>query len=163
MNQSDVTLTEAEFKLDSLKQFHSGFGFCSEDTTDVIPKIEYDSSTNSFIGLTTRIIDGIPSKQFYKADKFDDLRSIYDSSEMAPLLNVHMFQSISTEDTATKIPKPYLLSAYGINNKFTTLDILRRWIYIFEQCLDQGVRIIGFSTGKFYTLFATADMFLCCT
>ena len=159
MNQSDMTLTEAEFKFESLKQFHSGFGFCSEDTTGVIPKIEYDSSANSFIGFSTPIIDGIPSKEFYKADKFDDLRSIYDSNEMAPLLNVHIFQSISTEDAATKFPKPYLLSAYGINNKFTTLDILRRWIYIFEHCLDQGVRVIGFSTGKFYILSATAECF----
>ncbi|CAF2007754.1 unnamed protein product [Rotaria magnacalcarata] len=146
INQSDMTLTEAEFKFESLKQFHAGFGFCSEDTTGVIPKLEYDSSTNSFIGLATPIIDGIPSKQYYQADKFDDLKIIYDSNEMASLLNVHMFQSISTEDAVTNFPKPFLLSAYGVNNKYTTMDILRRWMYIFENALDKGVRVIGFST-----------------
>ncbi|CAF4624657.1 unnamed protein product [Rotaria sp. Silwood2] len=153
INQSDMTFTEAEFKFESLKQFHSGFGFCSEDTTGVIPKVEYDSSTNSFIGFTTPIVDGIPSKQCYQAHKFDDLKIIYDSNEMAPLLNVHMFQSISTEDAVTNFPKPFLLSAYGVNNKFTTMDILRRWMYIFENCLDKGVHVIGFSTGKFYPFF----------
>ncbi|CAF4557370.1 unnamed protein product, partial [Rotaria magnacalcarata] len=39
INKSDMTLTEAEFRFNSLQQFQSGFGFCSEDTTGVIPKV----------------------------------------------------------------------------------------------------------------------------
>ncbi|CAF4757347.1 unnamed protein product, partial [Rotaria magnacalcarata] len=54
--------------------------------------------------------------------------------------------SISTEDDPTNFPKPFLLSAYGVDNTFTAIDILRRWMYIFESCLDKGVRIVGFST-----------------
>ncbi|CAF1481283.1 unnamed protein product [Rotaria sp. Silwood1] len=150
INKSNMTLTEAEFKFDSLQKFQSGFGFCSEDTTGVIPKVEYDSSTNSFIGFTTPIVDGIPLMKHYQADTFDDFKIIYSTNETAPLLNVHMFQSISTEDDPTNFPKPVLLSAYGVDNKFTAMDILRRWMYIFERCLDKDVRIIGFSTGKFY-------------
>ncbi|CAF1442112.1 unnamed protein product, partial [Rotaria sordida] len=42
INKSNMTLAEAEFKFDSLQQFQSGFGFCSEDTTGVIPKVEYN-------------------------------------------------------------------------------------------------------------------------
>ncbi|CAF2091322.1 unnamed protein product [Rotaria magnacalcarata] len=57
-----------------------------------------------------------------------------------------MFQSILTEDGPTNFPKPFLLSAYGVDNTFTAIDILRRWMYIFESCLDKGVRIVGFST-----------------
>ncbi|CAF1489979.1 unnamed protein product [Rotaria sp. Silwood1] len=72
INKSNMTLTETEFKFDSLQKFQSGFGFCSEDTTGVIPKVEYDSSTNSFIGFTTRIVDGIPLMKHYQADTFDD-------------------------------------------------------------------------------------------
>jgi hypothetical protein len=153
INKSNMTLNEAEFKFESLQQFHSGFGFCSEDTTGVIRKVEYDSPTNSFIGFTTPLVDGIPLAQRYQADTFDDLKMIYDTNETARLLNVHMFQSISTEDDTTKFPKPFILSAYGVNNKFTAMDILRRWIYIFENCLNKGIRIIGFSTGKIYPLY----------
>ncbi|CAF1619825.1 unnamed protein product [Rotaria magnacalcarata] len=68
------------------------------------------------------------------------------TNEAASLLNVHMFQSISTEDDPTNFPKPFLLSAYGVDNTFAAIDILRRWMYIFESCLDKGVRIVGFST-----------------
>ncbi|CAF1527951.1 unnamed protein product, partial [Rotaria sp. Silwood1] len=77
INKSNMTLTEAEFKFDSLQKFQSGFGFCSEDTTGVIPKVEYDSSTNSFIGFTTPIVDGIPLMKHYQADTFDDFKIIY--------------------------------------------------------------------------------------
>ncbi|CAF4986618.1 unnamed protein product, partial [Rotaria sp. Silwood1] len=148
INKSNMTLTEAEFKFDSLQKFQSGFGFCSEGTTGVIPKVEYDSSTNSFIGFTTPIVDGIPLTKHYQADTFDDFKIIYSTDETAPLLNVHMFQSISTEDDPTNFSKPVLLSAYGVDNKFRAMDILRRWMYIFERCLDKDVRIIGFSTVK---------------
>ncbi|CAF4656711.1 unnamed protein product, partial [Rotaria sp. Silwood2] len=92
INKSNMTLTEAEFKFDSLQKFKSGFGFCSEDTTGVIPKVEYDSSTNSFIGFTTPNIDGIPLMKHYQADTFDDFKTIYNTNETAPLLNIHMFQ-----------------------------------------------------------------------
>lgn len=149
INKSNMTLAEAEFKFDILQQFPSGFGFCSEDTTGVIPKVEYDSITNSFIGFATPIISGIPSMKHYQAETLDDFKMIYNTNEIAPLINVHMFQSISTDKDPLNFPKPFLLSAYGVNNKFTAMDILRRWMYIFERCLDKNVRIIGFSTGKF--------------
>ncbi|CAF1521513.1 unnamed protein product [Rotaria sp. Silwood1] len=157
-----------QFKFDSLQKFQSGFGFYSEDTTGIIPKVEYDSSTNSFIGFTTPIVDGIPLMKHYQADTFDDFKIIYKTNETAPLLNVHMFQSISTEDDPTNFPKPVLLSAYGVDNKFTAMDILRRWMYIFERCLDKDVRIIGFSTDPVHIvtkwrnrlLSSTADLYI---
>jgi hypothetical protein len=145
-----MALTEAEFRFESLQQFHSGFAFCSEDTTGVIRKVEYDSSTNSFIGFSTLLADGVPIRQPYQTDSFEDLKMIYNTNETAGLLNVHMLQSLSAENDPTNFPKPFLLSTYDVNNKFTSIDILHRWIYIFENCLNKGVRIIGFSTGSFY-------------
>ncbi|CAF1610778.1 unnamed protein product [Adineta ricciae] len=150
ISQSSQALNEAEFKFHSLQQFQSGFGFCSEDTTGVIRKVEYDSSTNSFAGFATSIIDGIPSKKYYQSETFDDLKSKYDASETAGLLNVHMFQSISTASDPTNVSKSLLLSAYGVNNKISSIDILRRWAYIFENCLNYGTRIIGFSTDPIH-------------
>ncbi|CAF4633583.1 unnamed protein product [Rotaria magnacalcarata] len=110
-----MTLTEAEFRFDSLQQSQSGFGFCSEDTTGVIPKVD-----------------------------------------------------ISTEDDPTNFPKPFLLSAYGVDNTFTAIDILHRWMYIFESCLDKGVRIAGFSIDPVHIvtkwrnrlLSSTADLYI---
>lgn len=144
-----MVLNEAEFKFEALQQFHSSFGFCSEDTTGVIRKVEYDSSTNSFVGFATPIVDGVPLPQSYQVETFNDLKMIFDANETAPLINAHVFQSIPSDDNATNIPKPFLLSAYGVNNKSTAADILCRWLYIYRNGLKNGVRVIGFSTGKF--------------
>ena len=147
INESSTNYTEAQFRFEFLERYHSSFGFCAEDTTGVIRKVEYDTSTNSFIGFTTPLVDGIPSSKSFQADTFDEFKRIYRSNELAPLLNVHMFQSIPAADGAN-VPRPFLLSAYGVNNRSTSIDIVRRWIYIFENCLSKGVRLIGFSSGK---------------
>ncbi|CAM4973298.1 unnamed protein product [Rotaria socialis] len=48
--------------------------------------------------------------------------------------------------TQNTIPSSFLLSAYGIDNTATANDILQRWWYIFNQCLQRNIRIIGFAT-----------------
>ena len=149
IKNSDSAISEVEFKFGTLRQCHSQFGFCSEDTTGIIRKVEYNSKTNSFVGFATPIDHGIPLPKFYQADAFNELKRIYETNEIASLLNVHMFQSIPTEDNAPRTPRPLLLSAYGVDNNITPINVLNRWMYIFQQCLDQNVRIIGFSTGKF--------------
>ncbi|CAF5063081.1 unnamed protein product, partial [Rotaria sp. Silwood1] len=55
-----------------------------------------------------------------------------------------MFQPLPSIHTTS--PSPFLISAYGVDNTFTTNDILRRWIFIFEKCIQKQIRIIGFST-----------------
>ena len=147
INESSTNYTEAQFRFELLEKYHSSFGFCAEDTTGAIRKVEYDSSANSFIGFTTPLVDGVPSSRSFHADTFDEFKRIYRSNELAPSLNVHMFQSIPTADGAN-VPRPFLLSAYGIDNAYSSIDIVRRWIYIFDNCLNEGVRLIGFSSGR---------------
>ena len=149
IKNSDSVFSEAESNFGSLRQSHSQFGFCSEDTTGIIRKVEYDSKTNSFVGFATPIDHGITLPKFYQADTFNELNTIYETNEIASLLNVHMLQSIPTEDNPTRVPRPLLLSAYGVDNKITAINVLNRWMYIFQHCLEQNVRIIGFSTDKF--------------
>ena len=159
INKSDVIGAEGQFGFQSLEKYASRFGFCSEDMTGVIRKVEYDSSSNSFVGFATPIIDGVPMAQSYQADTFDELKDIFQSTEIASLLNVHMFQSVPMLDSVTHAPKPCLLSAYGVNNKSNAMDILRRWIYMLKNCLDNGVRIIGFSTGIFIGIIVNERFF----
>ncbi|CAF3348463.1 unnamed protein product [Rotaria sp. Silwood2] len=116
------------------------------NTTGVIRKVKYDSKPNFFVGFATPIDHGVPLSQFYRADTFNDLKTIYDTNEIAPLLNVHMLQTIPTEDDAPCIPGPLLLSAYGVDNKITATNVLNRWMYIFQHCFEKNVRIICFST-----------------
>lgn len=102
----------------------------AEDCTAVIKKISYDSLTNSFVGLVPHLNDGIPTTLHYQTDSFKKLREWFSTRDCSHLINIHMIQPITNMQIA---PKPFLLSAFGTNNKYEAIDIIRRWIWIFEQ------------------------------
>ena len=64
------------------------------DTIDFIAEVERDSLTNSFIGFTKPILDGIPLMKHYQDDIFGDFKTSYNINEAALLLNIHMFQKL---------------------------------------------------------------------
>ena len=151
ISSSNSNISEGEFRFDQLqkhyKNFNIQYAFGSEDTTGIIKQIKYDSITNTFHGFPMPLIHGIPIKEYYQTDSFDTLKLWFKSIKKASLLNVHMIQPVqSTSHSFT--PSPFLLSAYGIDNTATANDILERWWYIFNQCLQRNIRIIGFSTGE---------------
>ncbi|CAF3270344.1 unnamed protein product [Rotaria sp. Silwood2] len=115
IKKSDTAFSEAEFYFGSLRQCHSQFGFCSENITGIIRKVEYDSKTNSFVGFATPIDHSVPLPKFYQANTFNDLKPIYDTNEIAPLLNMHMFQS-------TGVPLPKFYQANTFNDLKTIYD-----------------------------------------
>ena len=117
INKSNTTLAEAEFKFQSLQQFDSGFEFWSEDTTGVLRKVGYDSSTNSFVGFSTPVVDGVPSQQRFEADIFNNLQTIFSTNEIARLLNLHMFQSIPEKDYPVNVHKLFEGEKYYMDNR----------------------------------------------
>ena len=54
-----------------------------------------------------------------------------------------MLQPLTSSD---KSISPFLLAAYGIGNTFTSIDVLNRWKWMFENCRHSGVRIVAFVT-----------------
>lgn len=153
---SNFKISEAEFRFDQLQKHFENmnlqYAFGSEDATGVIKKIKYDSITNKFIGFPTPLDHGITMKEYYHTDSLDILKLWFNSIDKSSLLNVHMIQPVQST-TENTIPSPFLLSAYGIDNTATANDILQRWWYIFNQCLQRNIRIIGFSTGEKIIVF----------
>ncbi|CAM4816168.1 unnamed protein product [Rotaria magnacalcarata] len=149
ISKSNAKISEAEFRFDQLQKHFDDhnlqYAFGSEDATSIIKKIKYDSTTNTFNGFPTPLDRGVPIKEYYRTDSFDKLKLWFDSNDKASLLNVHMIQPVPSTNQSI-IPSPFLLSAYGIDNTATANDILQRWWYIFNQCLQRNIRIIGFST-----------------
>ncbi|CAM2719861.1 unnamed protein product [Rotaria socialis] len=146
---SDLKISEAQFLFDKLNEHLNGIGvtyaFGVEDRTGIIQKINYDQRTNSFIGFSTPLVNGIPVSKYYQTDSFETLESWFNSSDKASLLNIHMIQPLPLSNNSS-IPSAFLLSAYAVVNTYTSIDILRRWLFIFDNCLQRNIRIIGFST-----------------
>lgn len=151
ISNNNQKIDEGKFRFDLLNQqfgsSSSNFCYLSEDCTGVIQKVKYDMRTNSFVGFSTPLNNGIPQCQFYKTDSFEELKLWFNTIEKASLINVHMVQPIPSSNEE-RIPIPFLLSAYGVNNTFTAVDVLQRWIFLFENFLNNQRRIIGFATGK---------------
>ncbi|CAF3971032.1 unnamed protein product [Rotaria magnacalcarata] len=98
------------------------------DYAGIIRKINYDQSTNSFVGFATPLIIGIPVAKYYQTNSFDQLKSRFSSTDKSPLLNIHMIQRLQP---ANRLPDPtaFLLSAYGVVNQ--------SWATQFKKCPTQ--------------------------
>ena len=117
--------------------------------TGVVRRIKYDPNTNSFIGFCNPLLNGVPIPSHFQTDSLAQLKQWMETIEKAPLLNVHCVQPIPSPNQ-TKAAPSFLLSGYGTSSKYTSLDILQRWLFIHEKSIEQNVRVVGFATGEIF-------------
>ncbi|CAM4797064.1 unnamed protein product [Rotaria magnacalcarata] len=146
-DEEEKRIKEGEFRFDivgrHLSLSKTNIAFCSEDCTAIVPKVTYDVNSNSFVGFSLPLVEGRPITNHYRTECLAQLESWFSSTDKSTLLNIHMIQPITSTEKASN---PIILSAYGTNSKYTSLDIIRRWIWIFHECIEKNIRIIGFST-----------------
>jgi len=147
LEKAGACIGEAEFRYDALNQHQNSLNYqiavCSEDSTGVIKKVSYNAATNTFGGFATPLENGIPKSEYFKTDSFDVLKEWFENKNKSNYLNVHMMQPLIESKPFTS---PFLLAAYGISNTFTAMDILNRWMWIFEKSQESNVRTVAFST-----------------
>ena len=149
LHDSSISILEVQFRFDEMSTYFtshaSSFAFAAEDTTGVIVKVVYDTKSNSFIGFNTPLDQGRPVTCRYKTNSYSELEQWFLKEQKSTLIYVHTLQPLSRDDSV-RIPTPFLLSAYGVNGKFTSDDILNRWLWMYEEVKSRGVRILGFSS-----------------
>ena len=111
----------------------------------IVSKIKYDEQTNSFIRSNISLTNGIPSVNHAQKDSLEQLRTWLASNDKASLLNLHMFQPVPSNHLSSS--SPFLLTAFDVNNQYRSVDILKRYSFICDECCKKQIRIIGFSTG----------------
>ncbi|CAF1318994.1 unnamed protein product [Rotaria sordida] len=145
---SDNHLTEALFNFEGacnyFNSIQSTLGFIAEDTTTVVPKVTYDTTSNTFVGFSLPLDNnGLPIINSYKTDSFTCLEQWYYNVPTAKSLNAFLIQPLSV---LSSNKAPYVLAAYGTDNKFISSDVISRWHHIYQQCKAKGIRSVGFST-----------------
>lgn len=147
LEKAGACIDEAEFRYNALNRHHNSLNYqiavCSEDSTGVVKKVSYNAATNTFSGFATPLENGIPKAGYFKTDSFDVLKEWFENKDKSNYLNVHMMQPLIESKPYTSL---FLLAAYGISNTFQAIDILNRWIWIFEKSQESNVRIVAFST-----------------
>ncbi|CAF1549036.1 unnamed protein product [Adineta ricciae] len=147
LRKAGESIEEGVFRYNTLlnnqKVSNYHFAVCSEDSTAVIRKINYAAATNTFTGFTTPLENGIPVSRHFQTDSFDQLRTWFENNDKADHLNIHMIQPLVSSNPYSS---PFLLAAYGISNDFKSIDVLNRWMRIFEDCKRSNVQILSFAT-----------------
>jgi len=146
-NQYREKFLEGEFRFDSMKSHFESmevkYAFGAEDCTGVIRKVCYDSWSNSFVGFCPRLQnDGFPQLSSFVIESISDLEIAFETQSLSSLLNVCAIQPITSKGQHSS---PFVLAAFGSDNKFETHHIIARWLKIFDESLKRGVRILGFS------------------
>ena len=113
--------------------------------TSVIPKVSYDIRSNSFVGFTLPLKNGLPSCRFFSTNSLFKLETWHNEVDKSSLLNTHVIQAICPVALFPP-PPPFLLSTYGTNGKYTAKDVLSRWITAFDLCMGQNIGILGFTS-----------------
>ncbi|CAM4878551.1 unnamed protein product [Rotaria socialis] len=147
LTSSKCNFIEGEFQYDRLKDYvnwsHYKYVFCGEDSTSVVPKISYDTRSNYFVGFTLPLKNGFPFTRYFSTNSLGELETWYEQIDKSDLINVHVIQP--TCHIGQVPPPPFLLAAYGTNSVYTGEDVLARWSRIFDSCMAQNIRVLGFS------------------
>ncbi|CAF3392075.1 unnamed protein product [Rotaria socialis] len=147
LGKAGVRIEESEFRYNELHDHQKFCGYdiavCSEDATAVIKKVTYNAATNTFTGFSLPLERGIPVARHFQTDSFDELKKWFENEDKTDYLNVHIVQPLIA---SSPYSSPFLLAAYGISNNFKAIDVLNRWIWIFEKSKQSNLRIVAFST-----------------
>ena len=140
---------EARFRFDESKAYLDSiqcrFIYVSEDCSAIIPRIEYDSNSNNFNGFVTPIVDGISMEKYFNCETFEELKFLFENTSRANLVSIHVIQPICDDGFPVQ-PSASVMSAYGTDNKVTSMDVLKRWLFIYQEFHHRNIRILGFST-----------------
>ncbi|CAF3090950.1 unnamed protein product [Rotaria sp. Silwood2] len=144
IRNQELKIIECNFRFNLLKErsqsTNCNYIFVAEDATRSISCIDYDAQSNLFLGFSSPLVSGVLQSNFFQTENFNVLKSWLDETDTSKFINLHMAKSLKSS------APPFILCAYGSNNKFEEIDVLKRWLFIYNESLIQGLRVIGFST-----------------
>ena len=99
--------------------------------------------TNTFTGSSLPLESCLPIVHHFQTDSFNQLKNWFETQDKSCYLNIHMVQPLFT---SSPYSSPFLLAAYGLSTKFQAVDVLNRWLWIFEKSCQSNVRVVAYST-----------------
>ena len=146
-----TSYTPPSFRFDECKSYLESkqyeFIFLCEDCSAIIPRSEYNSTLDTFNGFVTPVLDGTPIENAFKFDTSNDLEAAIETVPRANLVNVHMIQPIASINNS-RTPSAAVLSVYGTDNRIDAMDVVQRWLFIYQQFLSISIRVLGYFTDE---------------
>lgn len=82
----------------------------------------------------------------FRTNSYSELEQWFEDFDKSKLVNAHLVEPLITTPLSLVHSRPYIVSAYGTNNKFNAIDVFRRWIYIYNECKCRKITVVGFSS-----------------
>lgn len=117
----------------------------SEDATRHINRVQYDSATNQLIGFCLPINNcGMPTSGVFLARSASEIEQhfLLNSDNISSFVNVVMAQPL-----AVGYP-PFCLLLFGSNNKYNTMDVVKRWTHIKHELNKVGIEVLAISSDS---------------
>ena len=139
------TLDEGSFRFDELEK-HIELHGCpkivsiGEDATRIIARVDYDSETDRCVGFVLPLNEkGLPIVDSYLATSFKAIESMFTKSAIAKYAYVYMAQPLKLN------APPFCLACFG-TDKFTAVEVMQRWNYIYEECKKRNIHILSYGS-----------------
>jgi hypothetical protein len=145
MKSNDNKIVEGQLRMSELKDFLVSNNlplkvWISEDGTRILDKVEYDPQTNQLVGLVLPLEkDGMPKVLSHEADCARNIESLILNKEKSKIGYIVVAQPLYRGN------RSFCLSFFGTNNKFTYIDVVKRWTHIYNEAKKIGIEIVGFS------------------
>ena len=112
----------------------------AEDATRIVKNVEYDAVSNNCVSFVLPVNrDGLPLRNSFKVDTFEDIESYFQQHTVAKYAYVYMVQPLKEGVLS------FCLACIGSDNKFSATDVLQRWKYINKELSLRGVRVVNFA------------------
>lgn len=103
----------------------------SEDGSGIISKVSFDAKTNQMVGLVLPLhhATGIPIPFTYQPNTVAEIEQ-YLRHPKSTLNYIVMAQPIKEN-----VP-PFVLQIFGVDNTFSTEDVMKRWIHTKNELIN---------------------------
>lgn len=138
-------MIESDFRFNELRAFLIKKNlplklWISENATRITGKIEYNVKSNKVVGFVLPLGNGCPLTNSFIANSANSIAQYFDSEIRANVVYVIMAKTLN------KTAKPFCLSIFGTNNRFSNEDVINGWNVMKTAATEQGIEIIRFSS-----------------
>lgn len=134
IRDSKAKIIEGQLRIEELVEYLKSINakkhiFIAEDASGIIDKINYDPKTNQLVGLVLPIVSktGMPKPFSFIATSATEIERIMELHAKSTLIYLVLAQPLIEH------APPFVLQVFGTDNKFTSVNVISRWMYIVQE------------------------------
>ena len=99
-----------------------------------------------FVGFKPPLKNGLPSINQFRTNNYHELEKWFQNVDRSTLVNATLIEPLLTNVDALFHSRPYIISAFGTDNKYSAIDVLRKWIHVYNELKKRDINVVGFSS-----------------